>query len=463
MIGLSPLLLAKNKIIHIVGIGGIGMSGIAKLLHNLGHIVQGSDKSANANVAMLCKLGINVFSSHKESNIQNISMIIRSTAIPDSNVEIKEARKIGLPVISRAEILTELLKLKHTIAISGTHGKTTTTSMLGAIFDIAEYDPTIISGGIMNLYNDNIRLGDGNWNIVEADESDGTFISLQKSICIVTNIEIDHIEYYKSHENLLDHFRRFINKVPFHGFAVACKKSIKMLDIKNEKLITYSLADELADVYATNIKHKANKTNFDIITSDKLNNLKISDVSISVPGDHNICNALAATAVAVKLGITEDKVKLGLKKYSGVKRRFSNVGRFNGAYVIDDYAHHPTEIIETIKTAYKLCSHNNKVIAVIQPHRFTRVKSLFDKYVNIASYCDHTILLPVFSAGEEPIKGYDSTDIIAESKKRLHTNHMIFSDSLNEFKRILEKVTKNGDIILLMGAGDITTYAKYIT
>ncbi|MBQ4875556.1 MAG: UDP-N-acetylmuramate--L-alanine ligase [Rickettsiaceae bacterium H1] len=455
---LNRLLLNKHIVIHIVGIGGIGMSAIAKLLHNIGYVVQGSDFSDSCNVRSLCKSGIRIFSSHDKSNIIGASLLVRSSAVLDDNLEVEAAKESNILVISRGEILMELLKLqKYVVAISGTHGKTTTTAMLGSIFESAEYDPTIINGGIMNLYNDNVRLGNGSWSVVEADESDGTFTLLEKHVSVVTNIEIDHIDYYKSYENLLNHFKRFIAKIPSDGFAVACEKSYKMLSISSKNIITYGLK-KTADVYASDIWYYGNGMRFDVLTSSRLSGVTISDVVINSPGEHNISNALASVAVAVKLGIHEEKIKLGLNRYKGVKRRFSMIGKFCDAEIIDDYAHHPTEIIETIKAARNLCVKGEKVIAIVQPHRFTRVKALFDQYVDILSFCSHIIFLPVFAAGEKIIHGCNSKDILA-SRRKTSEQPIRYVEDFDELKSELQKEVSKGDKILFMGAGDITNYA----
>lgn len=454
------LLFHKDKVIHIIGIGGIGMSAIAKVLYSFGYKVQGSDMSINQNVQALQKFGMQVFSPQHEGNVHNVSLVIRSTAIGDDNIEVVGARKNNILVISRAEILTELLKFRHTIAISGTHGKTTTTSMVGSVLEAADYDPTVISGGIMNLYNDNVRLGRGDWNVVEADESDGTFTSIGKSIGIVTNIELDHIDYYKTYNNMLTYFREFMSSIPFYGFLIACIDSPEVANIisNNPKIITYGVENEIADVRAVNVQYNGSQSSFDIVTHlGESSQNKISDFIINVPGVYNVYNAVAAIALAIKLNIDVEKIKVGLQKYSGVKRRFSFIGKFNGADVIDDYAHHPTEIVASIEAAKQLCTAEEKVIAVIQPHRFTRVESLFGEYKDIALHCDNLIFLDVYAAGEKPIINCSSKDIVMNIDKQ--DRDIRYLDESHKLAQELLKIINRGDKILMMGAGDITKYA----
>lgn len=454
------LLLAKDKTIHIVGIGGIGMSAIAKILHHKGYTVQGSDLSMSDNAYKLRELGVAVFSSHDACNINGVSIIVKSTAILDDNIELKAARANNLIIISRAEILTELLRWKHTIAISGTHGKTTVTSILGAMLDYVGYYPTIITGGIMNLYNDNVKLGSGDWNIVEADESDGTFVSLQKSICVVTNIEGDHLDYYKSYENLLCYFNRFVEQIPFYGSVIISVESAEVLNVNNSNVVTYAVSNYTADVYAINIRTENDATVFDIETSDKFDNAKIANITINAFGKHNVSNAVAAIGVALELSVPLDKIKSGLFNYSGVLRRFSYIGNFNGAKVIDDYAHHPTEITVTINTARHLCASDHKVVAIIEPHRFSRVQALFREYVEVMSCCEYVILLPIYSSGEKMINGqFTSMDILLESRKKIQNKYLELSYGKDDLRNKLSSMVGKGDVVLFMGAGDITNYA----
>ena len=449
----NPLLLDKHKIIHIIGIGGLGMSAIAKLLFSLGYQVQGSDQ---LNADNLGKLNIKIFLSHHESNIEGVDLIIKSSAIPEKNIELTSAIKRNIPIITRKEILAELIKYKHTIAISGTHGKTTTTSILGVILDTAQYDPTIISGGIMNLYQDNVRIGNGNWNVVEADESDGTFLALQKSISIVTNIEMDHIEYYHSDENLFNHFDRFISSIPFYGYSILCKDNINIdkISLPSKQIITYGIKEDELDLRIINIVHDNMKTTFDIVTSKKLGALHISNIIINVPGIHNVYNASAAICAALKLGVSPSHIRQGLNKYSGVKQRFSIVGQFNYADVIEDYAHHPTAIIATINAAKKLLTMNNKIIAVIQPHRYSRVKKFFNEYINIIFHCDYLIFLDVFAAGEKKIENYNSKSLVAAMQSK-GIKYIRYIKNIQDLPEILANITNENDQILLMSAGKI--------
>ncbi len=458
-------LINRGHIFHIVGVGGFGMSAIAQLMYSMGCRVQGSDHYYDSqNVRNLIRLGVRVFNGHSALNIERASFVIRSNAVPDNNVEICEALNKGIPIISRSQILSELLlNTQNSIAVSGTHGKTTTTSMLGAILDLGGCEPTVLSGGIMNLYNDNVKLGEGKWYVVEADESDGTFTKLHKLIAVVTNIELDHIEYYKSYENLLAHFKRFVATIPEHGFAVVCEKVYGVLDFPGrERILTFGIDCDDADVRAKNIVRSKGGVKFDLVTSPNLLSLHTS-MSINVPGDHNVCNALAAIAVAIKVGVPVESIKRGLQNYAGVKRRFSFVGKFRGADLVDDYAHHPTAIIETIKAGRDLCKEGKKVIAVIQLHRYSRLKVLFDEYINIPSYCSYVFFLPVYGAGEKPIRGVDSQSLALASKEKHQGAFVGFVKDINELKVELAKIAREGDMVISMGAGDITNYINEIS
>lgn len=456
---------AMKKPIHIIGIGGIGMSAIAKILHHMGYSVQGSDLSENHNVHRLHKIGIKVINSHHKSNITNISLVIKSSAIKDDNTEIIQAKSLNIPIISRAEILKEIIKFKTTIAVSGTHGKSTTTAMLGTIVAAAQLDPTIICGGIMNQYQDNVKIGNGNINIVEADESDGTFIALDKVGCIVTNIELDHIDFFHSYEDLIYKFNKFINSISSHGFAIINHDIIKICQIINyDQCLTFSTQSNDADIRASNIKyHNNNTTTFNVSTSEKFDKLNINNITINVSGEHNVSNALAAIGASLKLGAKPEAIKLGLSNYKGLQRRFSIIGKFNNAHVIDDYAHHPTEIVASIQSAQKLCSGTEKVIAIIQPHRYSRVRYFYNEYLKLPNYCNHMIFLPVFPAGEKCIEGYTSNNIVIKSKSKFKNQFIEHTENLNELTSLIEKLIDKGDKLLFMGAGNITNYAHYIS
>ncbi len=446
----KPLLLSRNTLIHIIGICGLGMSAIAKLLLYQGYRVQGSDQLPSDNID---HQKFKIFTVHSPNNIRNADLIIKSTAILDNNVELLAAKDSNIPIFTRKEILAELVKHKQTIAISGTHGKTTTTSMLGTILDSADYDPTIISGGIMNLYNDNIRVGKGNWNIVEADESDGTFLALQKSIAIVTNTDIDHLDYYKSYYNLINHFQEFISEVPFNGCSIVCQDQADKRLLENKRVITYGINNKKVDLQLSNIRQKGMQVMFDVTTSTKLESRDISNVIINSPGIHNIYNAGAAICAAIKLGITTPQIIEGLRKFQGVQKRFSFVGKFKKmADVILDYAHHPTAIIAAINTAKMICRRPNKVITIIQPHRYSRLRELFSSYVNIADHCDHIILLNVCSAGEKKTDNYDSEKLYQEMKKKSE-KYIEYLSNFNDLPTVIGKITVKNDTLLIVSAG----------
>lgn len=439
--------------IHLIGIGGIGISGIAEILHNLGYSVSGSDISDNANVARLRKMGIVVFIGHQASNIEGAAVIVYSTAVQADNPEIVAARQKKIPVLHRAEMLAEIARLKATVAIAGTHGKTTTTTMNAAMFAAAGLDPTIINGGIINAYGTNAVLGKGDWLVVEADESDGTFIKFQSTIGIVTNIDAEHLDYWKTYENIIAGFRTFIQQLPFYGLAVLCNDHPVVAQLAREitdrRIVTYAL-DKEADLRATNLRFTPEGTRFDV------GDLK--DLLLPMPGVHNVQNALSAIAVAQELGFGEDVIRSALSNFSGVKRRFTKTGEANGITVIDDYGHHPKEIQATLAAARTIQGTKGRIIAVAQPHRYSRLSSLFEGFCGCFGDADSVIITEVYSAGETPIPGYDRDTLVAGILKTGHKNvHPL--QSREALAALVKQEAKPGDMVVCLGAGSISQWA----
>ena len=439
--------------IHLIGIGGIGISGIAEILHNLGYSVSGSDIADNANVARLRKMGIVVFIGHQASNIEGAAVIVYSTAVSADNPEIVAARVKNIPVLHRAEMLAEIARLKATVAIAGTHGKTTTTTMNAAMFAAAKLDPTIINGGIINAYGTNAVLGKGDWLVVEADESDGTFIRIPSTIGIVTNIDAEHLDYWKTFDNIVEGFRTFIKQLPFYGLAVLCNDHPVVArlakEITDRRIVTYALNDD-ADLRATNLRFTPEGTRFDV------GDLK--DLLLPMPGVHNVQNALSAIAVAQELQFGEEVIRSALANFSGVKRRFTKTGEGKGITVIDDYGHHPKEIQATLAAARTIQQTKGKIIAVAQPHRYSRLSSLFDGFCNCFTDADTVIITEVYSAGEQPIAGYDRDTLVAGITKTGHKNvHPL--PKREDLAALIAQHAKAGDMVVCLGAGSISQWA----
>jgi UDP-N-acetylmuramate--alanine ligase len=439
--------------IHLIGIGGIGISGIAEILHNLGYSVSGSDIADNANVARLRKMGIVVFIGHQASNIEGAAVIVYSTAVSADNPEIVAARVKNIPVLHRAEMLAEIARLKATVAIAGTHGKTTTTTMNAAMFAAAKLDPTIINGGIINAYGTNAVLGKGDWLVVEADESDGTFIRIPSTIGIVTNIDAEHLDYWKTFDNIVEGFRTFIKQLPFYGLAVLCNDHPVVArlakEITDRRIVTYALNDD-ADLRATNLRFTPEGTRFDV------GDLK--DLLLPMPGVHNVQNALSAIAVAQELQFGEEVIRSALANFSGVKRRFTKTGEGKGITVIDDYGHHPKEIQATLAAARTIQQTKGKIIAVAQPHRYSRLSSLFDGFCNCFTDADTVIITEVYSAGEQPIAGYDRDTLVACITKTGHKNvHPL--PKREDLAALIAQHAKAGDMVVCLGAGSISQWA----
>lgn len=453
-------------IIHFIGIGGIGMSGIAEILHNLGYKVQGSDLSENANVDRLRQLGIKVFIGQKEENVQDAAVVVRSSAVSQDNPEVKEARARYIPVVKRAEMLAELTRLKNTVAIAGTHGKTTTTSLVAAMFDAANLDPTVINGGIINAYGTNARLGSGEWLVAEADESDGTFIALPSTIGVITNIDPEHLEHYGNFDNLKAAFKTFISNLPFYGFAVLCKDhpEVKNLlgQVTDRRVLTYGIDSEHVDVKASNIRNTIGGSSFDVTISERVAGkiLEIKDLHLPVPGIHNVSNSLAAITVAMELNMGEEAVRKALAGFTGVKRRFTKTGEVAGITVIDDYGHHPKEIMATLTAAQDVL-HNTegKVIAVVQPHRYSRVHDLFSEFATCFGKADKLIVADIYAAGEKPIEGITRDTLVAAITKAGHPDVSVLEAPEKLAEMVLARAGK-GDLVVCLGAGSITSWAN---
>ncbi|MEG8098883.1 UDP-N-acetylmuramate--L-alanine ligase [Candidatus Liberibacter brunswickensis] len=447
--------------IHFVGIGGIGMSGIAEVLHNTGHKVQGSDVIISPNVQRLRKQGINVFIGHSVANIDHAEILVVSTAIDKDNVECIAARKRNIPVIFRSEMLAGLMRCRKSISVSGTHGKTTTTSLIAALLEQGKFDPTVINGGIINSYGTNTRIGTSEWIVVEADESDGTFIRLPSDIVVVTNIDPEHLDYYGDFDAIRDAFYKFIDNIPFYGFAVVCIDHPEILSlverIQNRKIITYGSYSQ-ADIKYSNIRRFSNRSIFDVNVQGALakDPFIIQDISLPLIGEHNISNACASIAVAHKLGLASEDIVRGLSSFSGIKRRFTLVGIWNNVHIFDDYGHHPIEISSVLSAVRQICP--RKIIAIHQPHRYSRLSSLFDQFSTCFGDADTVLISPVYSAGEEKIDGFSSPELVKNIISKGH-QQAYYMDSFDHLVAKILDVAESGDFIIFFGAGNITQWA----
>src|SRR4051812_32760878 len=445
--------------IHFVGIGGIGMSGIAEVLINLGYTVQGSDASDSANVKRLREAGATVAVGHRPENLGDAQVVVVSTAIKRDNPELAAARARRLPVVRRAEMLAELMRLKRCVAIAGTHGKTTTTSMVATL--LAGFDPTVINGGIINAYGTNARLGAGDWMVVEADESDGTFLKLPADVAIVTNVDAEHLDHFKTFAAVQDAFLAFIQNVPFYGFAVMCTDHpiVQRLvgRVEDRRVITYG-ENPQADVRLVGLDHVEGSSRFSVLFRNRAGETvhTIADLVLPMPGRHNALNATSAIAVAHELEIPDDQIRKALAKFGGVKRRFTRVGEWNGATVIDDYGHHPVEIAAVLRAARE--STKGQGIAVVQPHRYTRLQSLFEPCSTCFNDADTVIVADVYPAGEAPIAGVDRDHLVAAIRARGH-RQVIPLPGQPQLAGIVKGLAKPGDYVVLLGAGNITQWA----
>ncbi|MET4201201.1 UDP-N-acetylmuramate--L-alanine ligase [Bradyrhizobium sp. LA6.12] len=447
--------------IHFVGIGGIGMSGIAEVLVNLGYVVQGSDASDNYNLDRLRKAGAKVSVGHKAENVDGAAVVVVSTAIKRDNPELMVARERRIPVVRRAEMLAELMRLKSCVAIAGTHGKTTTTTMVATLLDAGGLDPTVINGGIINAYGSNARLGAGDWMVVEADESDGTFLKLPTDVAIVTNVDPEHLDHFKTFEAVQDAFRHFVENLPFYGFAVMCidHPVVQSLvgKIEDRRIITYG-ENPQADVRLVDLTPMGGGSKFKVAFRDRKTGAvhEIADLMLPMPGRHNASNATAAIAVARELGVSDEAIRKAIAGFGGVKRRFTKTGEWNGVTVIDDYGHHPVEIAAVLKAARE--STNGKIVAVVQPHRYTRLQSLFEEFCTCFNDADAVVVADVYAAGEAPIDGIDRDHFVAGLRAHGH-REVVPLPGAPELAGIVKGLAKSGDLVVCLGAGNITQWA----
>ena len=447
--------------IHFVGIGGIGMSGIAEVLANLGYTVQGSDVADSANVKRLRDKGIAIAIGHKAENLNAAEVVVVSSAIRRDNPELVAARASRRPVVRRAEMLAELMRLKRCVAIAGTHGKTTTTSLVAGLLEAGQFDPTVINGGIINAYGTNARLGTGEWMVVEADESDGTFLKLPADVAIVTNIDPEHLDHFKTFDAVQDAFKAFVENVPFYGFAVMCSDhpvvQTMVGRLEDRRVITYG-ENPQADVRLIDLDHADGRSRFSVLFRDRAGSEthRVSGLSLPMPGRHNALNATAAVAVARELGIPDARIRTALENFGGVKRRFTRTGTWNGVAVIDDYGHHPVEIAAVLKAARE--STNGQVIAVVQPHRYTRLQSLFEQFCTCFNDADVVIVAHVYPAGEAPIDGVDRDHFVAGLRAHGH-RQVIALDGPDQLAGVVRGLARPGDYVVCLGAGSITQWA----
>ena len=451
--------------VHFVGIGGIGMSGIAEIMLKIGYSVQGSDAKASANTDRLEKLGARVFIGHDAGHIgEGVSAVVYSTAVKATNPEMMVARERRIPLVRRAEMLAELMRLQFSIAVGGTHGKTTTTSMVAAILDAGGLDPTVVNGGIINAYGTNAKVGDGDWIVVEADESDGSFLRLKSTVAIVTNIDPEHLDHYGDFDGVRKAFVDFVENIPFYGFAAVCldHPEVQRLvaSIDNRRLVTYGVNPQ-AMVRADNVEMKPDGCRFDVLIQPQglaaLDEpIRITGLHLPMAGWHNVSNALAAIAVARELDVSDEAIKAGLAGFGGVRRRFTTTGVVGGVRIVDDYGHHPVEIAAVLKAARQVAE--GRVIAVVQPHRFTRLESLMEEFSTCFSDADAVFVADVYAAGETPIEGIDK-EALVEGIRRFGHRSVQALESVEALAGVIAGEAKDGDLVVLLGAGDITQWA----
>jgi UDP-N-acetylmuramate--alanine ligase len=447
--------------IHFVGIGGIGMSGIAEILHNLGYKVQGSDIADNHNVERLRKKGIAIAIGHGAENLGAARVVVVSSAVKPDNPELVAARARLVPVVRRAEMLAELMRLKNAIAIGGTHGKTTTTSLIATLLDAASLDPTVINGGIINSYGTNARLGASDWMVVEADESDGSFTKLPSTIVVVTNIDPEHLDHYGTFDKLRDAFRTFVENIPFYGFACLCidhpEVQVLMPKVLDRKIVTYGFNPQ-AMVRAINLRIGSTGARYDVVITDRVTEetRTIADIQLPMYGEHNVQNSLAAIAVAAELGLTNDVVRSAMAGFSGVKRRFTRIGEARGVTVIDDYGHHPVEIAAVLKAARSAST--GGVIAVVQPHRYSRLSSLFPEFCTCFNDADTVIVADVYAAGEAPLEDINKDALVKGLQEHGHRHAVALSEP-KQLAAMIADIARPGDMVVCLGAGSITGWA----
>lgn len=444
--------------IHFVGIGGIGMSGIAEVLLSHGYQVQGSDLKSTPITKRLAKLGAQIFEGQRAENVEQAEVIVISSAIKPGNAELDAARVQGLPIVRRAEMLAELMRLKSNVAVAGTHGKTTTTTMVAALLDGGHFNPTVVNGGIIHAYGSNARVGDGEWMVVEADESDGTFNRLPATIAIVTNIDPEHMEHWGSVENLHQGFHDFVSGIPFYGLAVCCTDDADVQNlvgkITDRRVVTYGFNAQ-ADVRAVNLRYEGGIAHFDVQLQNE--DMVIEGCTLPMPGDHNVSNALSAIAVARHLGMKREEIRASLAAFGGVNRRFTRVGEVNGVTIIDDYGHHPTEIAAVLKAARQAST--GRIIAVHQPHRYTRLHHHFAEFCTCFNDADVVGIAEVFAAGEEVIKGATRDDLVAGLTRSGH-RHALAIEGQDDLVALVKTEAKPGDMVVCLGAGSISAWAN---
>jgi UDP-N-acetylmuramate--alanine ligase len=453
-------------VLHFIGIGGIGMSGLAEILHQMGYTIQGSDLAANANVKRLQKMGITIRVGHDCENLVDANAVVISSAVKDDNPELIAARKKRLPIIRRAEMLAELMKLRLSVAIAGTHGKTTTTSMVGTMLEQGGFDPTVINGGIVNSYGTNVRMGQGDWIVAEADESDGTFTRLPATAAVVTNIDPEHLDFYGSFDNVKAAFRNFINHIPFYGFAALCIDHPEVQNLipqlRDRRVITYGF-DAQADVQIINFKPVGTDTHFDIRLrgwmEESDEDRVINGFSLRMLGRHNVLNACAAIIVGHEMGLDDDLLRRGLAAFQGVKRRFTKTGVVDGVTIIDDYGHHPVEIEAVLAAARTGVEQTGgRIFAIMQPHRYTRLDDLFDEFSTCFNNADTVYIADVYAAGEQPIQNINGQTLAAAVRDHGHSDAH-YLQLPDELAQLIKPKMKSGDMIIYLGAGNISQWA----
>ena len=448
-------------LIHFVGIGGIGMSAIAEVLHNRGFTVQGSDMNDGANVKRLREKGIDVFVPHGDVHVDGAEVVVLSTAIKEDNVERLAAREKNIPICARAEMLAEVMRFSKGVAVGGTHGKTTTTSLVGTLLEAGGLDPTIVNGGIINHLGTNVRMGAGEWTVAEADESDGSFLKLPAEIAIVTNIDPEHLDHYGTFERAREAFQQFVSQIPFYGFGVLCidHPEVQKLraQIGDRRIVTYGRNPQ-ADARYRNVRPEGAKSVFDV----ELRHVKtgetldMADLELPMPGIHNVANATAAIAVAFHLGVDEKAIRKGLSDFSGVRRRFTHTGEWQGVDVYDDYGHHPVEVQAVLRAAREAAE--GHVIAIKQPHRYSRLNDLMDEFAAAFNDADTVLVAPVYAAQEKPIEGVDHHELVARLERAGHKDARAI-EGPEEIEPLVRQIARQGDIVIFLGAGDVTQWA----
>ena len=447
--------------VHFIGVGGIGMSGIAEVMHNLGYRVQGSDIAEGATVRRLRALGIPIFRGHGVETMSEAAAVVVSSAVPDDNIEVTAARERLIPVVRRAEMLAELMRLKWSVAIAGTHGKTTTTSIVAAMLDGAGLDPTVINGGVINAYGANARLGAGEWMVVEADESDGSFVKLPATAAVVTNIDREHMEFYGDFDAVRRAYRSFVENIPFYGIAALCidHPEVQALigRIEDRRIVTYGMSPQ-AEIRAINLVSNALGSTYDVVITDRVHGRMRTMEGIRLPmlGAHNVQNSLAAIAIGREMGLGDEVIRPALADFKGVERRFTKVGVAGGVTVIDDYGHHPVEIAAVLRAARS--AYDKRIVAVVQPHRYTRLRDLFEAFCSCFNDADTVVVADVHAAGEEPIEGMDRDSLVEGLWCHGH-RHVLPLDSPDALPALVGTLVEPGDLVVCLGAGSITQWA----